>query len=203
MTAMANVDLERQVESLPTQKALWAYLEQCAGELVSVTEKMALAVAKSQREGWELPPFLSKSRIAWLMRIANKQVDPKLYDGLCGYTKALRMFGGLPIQEQRQIAAEGAVELVEAGGDKRRVELLALEDRDLKQLFDRDGSLRSIGAQKHYLSSLADEPRKVRAEEDVVKIEIDKRSQSLSVRFMDRVVKIPKKDLARYLEQLI
>jgi hypothetical protein len=89
--------------------------------------------------------------LPWLRLIAHSQLDPDLYASYCGDLATLKVVSRLPMPDQKRIAADEPLQVMEPGGDHRMIRPSELTRKQRRQVITKDGTLRSPAEQVTYL----------------------------------------------------
>ena len=119
--------------------------------------RMACAVKVMVENEWQLPQSVSNASRNVLLRIADGQVRPELYQKFAGRGELLQRVQMLPQHQQERIANNEPVDVVtnvdEHGPETRRLDPARLSSDQVKQVFAYEGGstrVRDVAEQRSY-----------------------------------------------------
>ncbi len=167
-------------------------------EALEVTLRAVILTAAYVRRlddlGIEIPSRFEKAGLSYYRLISHGQILAELFVTLCTERNLLSKASQLPLPQQRRIAANEPLKVMELGGDHRMVPPLAMTGCEITQMFTR-GRLRSEGEQIGYLKDRMQLERTAPGDELV---SLDKKRGGIVV----RGVFVSATDMAHYLAEL-
>lgn len=168
-------------------------LKDCLRITVDHVVRLAVIVRRLEECGVEIS--VDFSLLPYIRRVAYEQVVPELIVTLQGDQQLLEKASSLPIPDQRAIASNKPIKVMEIGGDHRTVPPLSMTRREIRQVFGR-GKIRSDAEQ---IGWLRDEQNKVLIhQQPQPDITIDKKKHGIVV----NGIFLSATDLAHYLSEL-
>lgn len=172
---------------------LMSELKECLKITVYHVIKLAAIVRRLEECGCEIE--VDFSLLPYIRKVAYEQVVPELIVSLQGDQQLLSKAASLPIPEQRMIAENKPLKVMEIGGDHRKVPPLSMTRREIRQVFGRD----KIRSDAEQIGWLRDEQTKAAVHQKVQsEVLVDQKKKGIVV----NGTFVSAADLAHYLAEL-
>jgi hypothetical protein len=133
---MACTDVERLI----------AEVRDCFRYTVESIIRLAVRVRRLEELGVEVQARIESAAVPLLRRVAYGQLAPELLVSCQSNVGLLNKAGMLPLPDQRKIAANEPMKVMEIDGDHRMVPPFSMTWREVRQVFGK-GAVRSDGEQ--------------------------------------------------------
>lgn len=127
-------------------------LKICMSDTAKQIRRMADIVKALEDRGEDMSN-LRIGMLSYLRRIASGQVDEQVITRYSSLPTLVHRISSLPINDQRKIIADGAVECLGKNGDVVEIAPENLLANQVTQVFAKDGHIRSIEEQKEYIAA--------------------------------------------------
>jgi hypothetical protein len=146
-----KTELAKEIEEIgqiTSLEVLKARLINCLGVTLENVLRLAAIVKRIDELGFEVS--ISSAVLPYIRKIAHGQLMPELFVTLQGDQVLLDKAMCLSIPEQKLIAENKPIRVMEIGGDHRKVPPMSMTRREIKQVFGR-GAIRNDSEQIGWL----------------------------------------------------
>jgi len=154
--------------------------------LAELKELLEINIPNLIRQAWlirrleelEIEVTIQVPALKYVRKVAYGQLAPELFVSLGGCGALLERASRLPMPEQKKIAANQPIKVMELGGDFRMVPPLSMSTQDIQQVFGRD-EIRDDAAQVAWLKGR--QTRRAIETHDTPEVQLDRKRGGIVV----------------------